>query len=56
MSALVNDHRPGAGAIASQPQAAIVSVMARPAMGAALAAKQQSSSSKTSEVAFSNTV
>jgi hypothetical protein len=56
IKALVKDHRPGNGAIDSHPQAAIVSVTARPAIGAALAAWQQSNNNTTSEAAFSNTV
>ena len=56
MRVLVKENRPGSGAIDSHPHAAIVSVIARPAIGAALAAEQQSSKRRTSDFAFSNTI
>jgi hypothetical protein len=56
MRVSVKEKRPGSGAIDSHPHAAMVSIIARPAIGAALAAEQQSSSNRTSNLAFSNKV
>jgi hypothetical protein len=56
MSVSVNEKRPGSGAIDSHPQAAMISFIARPACGAALAAEQQSNNKSASDVAFSNSV
>jgi hypothetical protein len=56
MSVLVKEKRPGSGAIDSHPHAAMISVIAWPAWGAALAAEQQSNSRNASDVAFSNSV
>ena len=55
MSVSVKENRPGSAAIDSHPHAAIVSVTARPEIGAALAAEQQSSRRRTSDLDFSNT-
>ena len=56
MSVSVKENRPDSVVIDSHPHAAIVLVIARPAIGAALAAKQQSSKKRTSDSAFSKTI
>jgi hypothetical protein len=57
MRALVNEYRPGSGAIASQLEADIVSVMLFPVGNVALAAPaQQSSKMSTSDADLSRRV
>lgn len=57
MSAVVNEYRPGSGAIASQLDADIVSVTLLPLGNVALAAPaQQSSKMRTSESDLSRSV
>jgi len=56
MSVSVKENRPGSAVMDSHPQAAMVSVIARPPRGAALAAEQQSRRNSASDLDFSKSV